>query len=1403
MPIGIGDALSLTDDKVFTEAVSSWAVSAVARGGGGGGMPPTAAIDVILTSQSNVSLYVDPSIDASDVSVSRALHLATRLLLCGGALTCDVAARVPPSSTLRRRRRRRHLEGATSNDRELLAQNDTIVAFHAERHRLAHVVLAAPSDVASALYDSLLTTSLAPQANLVRLGPSYFTTLSAAVIVTASADGEVAVAAGVKPATPSDGLLAALSNLTSLQATLARTLNRTSVLVEASRPTYAPVPFVLTSAPPPPHDPTLELPAELSELSVGSMGGVSAAAQREIDEMSALVSSGLTLSVALAITTSVASTVMSVVGAAAGGASVAGAGSGSAGGGVAPLLMGVQSFCAVSSGLAIGVGDMQSAVASSLEWAGGTLPILPPASPSNASFADEGAPSSSPSSARRRLGSSSTAGIEVDPMDAAMVKLLNTLLTFLMALSLTLLIHAIFISLWRHAINRRYYAWQRRVEVIADERAAITAAAKSTRKPSRTRIGQRKVPKFFPWPKSLVWPTPLVFTCCMFATGLTRAATMVLALRPLACDRSCTGNQALAGSLLVAMWSLALLLAVDLCAFQRSSFGKHLLWKPATKLVAPAEVADPWFRMHAKLSRKLARTTRRASRPAAASNGLRGASSSSMASLIRNRSSKRACGAGGNSGTLGGLAGVVAGAGNLAGLTGGHSQARRRRLGSWIGLGAARVTFGRSDGARVHPHPIAANHDPHTCGRSTPYPPPAPPHPPPTPPQSPPQTPPRPPPHPPPHAPAHAPAHKPPDALPSPPPPPVENQPWCRAMEGVNSSAIRLQKRIRVRSARRETRTRRDAQAREAAAARIQAVVRGKLCRRERERRRLERGSCDAANTLQRMVRNRQLRRTHGWSRLQSVLSVTQLDGSRLDEGFISVVEQARRVPPLQSAQVGTQTSATPSHHGHDPMTLMSQAPLPPLHTCAETRPALPVEVTGGAAPPAVSAARLRIPMLARPLTLGLLVSSSAASRRDAACETGQQPRRQTATTITATSNGTDSANSADATGTTEDETPPVEPAADPRADPPAPPPPATLCDRKSGAYGGLPKEEIEEPARTERLLASPFALRRACATDAWQAREGFMMFRVHGAGRASRFFRLALLLVNMLFGTLSGLRPLIRPRSSAAYAQSGVVLCLQIGMSFVCCTWLPDADRLISRFMGTKFLLEGTSTAVLLLTAVSTASAPLGSHPDLAFRLALSAMAVPVVQLAEQRCLTPIYGVLYSRSCNAAALCAALYMLGMSLPRQIKKIGLFIAGHQAKEGDGGGDAQEDLADNAEDGEGGEAEPLKRSGSNVEASSEQIEEAVAKAAKLAARAIAAKEMAAKQMAAAKPPPPPEASQSVRAGSGVFESACAPIRFAAQLKRRQPRRVDVEDLGEMEGGAYNGGGCDGNDGGGGI
>ena len=187
-------------------------------------------------------------------------------------------------------------------------------------------------------------------------------------------------------------------------------------------------------------------------------------------------------------------------------------------------------------------------------------------------------------------------------------------------------------------------------------------------------------------------------------------------------------------------------------------------------------------------------------------------------------------------------------------------------------------------------------------------------------------------------------------------------------------------------------------------------------------------------------------------------------------------------------------------------------------------------------------------------------------------------------------------------------------------------------ADRTLGVFAGKAEDDAAEPARTERLLASPFALRHARTGDALQAREGFLLFRVNGATRIGFAWRLMGVLVNITLALLAAIAPILEAGSLPAYWQSLAVLALQILMALIgfCC--LPDSDRLVSHLLGLQYLLEAVATALLITADL----ASVVSHGDIASTArvsalmnaglwaALLAMTLPMIQLLEQRCITP-----------------------------------------------------------------------------------------------------------------------------------------------------------------------------------
>jgi len=326
------------------------------------------------------------------------------------------------------------------------------------------------------------------------------------------------------------------------------------------------------------------------------------------------------------------------------------------------------------------------------------------------------------------------------------------------------------------------------------------------------------------------------------------------------------------------------------------------------------------------------------------------------------------------------------------------------------------------------------------------------------------------------------------------------------------------------------------------------------------------------------------------------------------------------------------------------------------------------------------------------------------------------------------------------------------------------------LRDRKAGGYSGVAEEDVAEPARTQRLLATPFSFHRAAIGDAVQAHEGFIMFRVNGSTSVGSLYRLIVVVANLCLGVLGGFGASIRSRSPSdppgtylhaqALTQAALVLTIQLAMTVFCLGWVPDADRVISLFAGMQFLMETLSTALLLLSSLLRpapgsmadpaeggglpANSSVDVLPLIAFGTSLGAVAIPVVQLLEQRLATPTIIAVRNRGGDPVALMATAYMLASALPRMIQRLAAKVAGLEG--GDGGGDGggggveDEDAGGGGMSGGAGGAEDEAELG----ISADDAMNLGNKVTKLLSRGLAAKEAVAKEVKLGEAAPRPAA-----------------------------------------------------------
>lgn len=169
------------------------------------------------------------------------------------------------------------------------------------------------------------------------------------------------------------------------------------------------------------------------------------------------------------------------------------------------------------------------------------------------------------------------------------------------------------------------------------------------------------------------------------------------------------------------------------------------------------------------------------------------------------------------------------------------------------------------------------------------------------------------------------------------------------------------------------------------------------------------------------------------------------------------------------------------------------------------------------------------------------------------------------------------------------------------------------VIDRPRGAFKA-PAEFKKEPARTERLLATPRTFVKSNPADTLDGIGFALMARSAGDSFASAMFEMTLLGANLIIATLNGSRRGVLPGSDADVAHVIAILCVQGAVVFYVVLFRPSADRVMNLLIMSQFSLEATGTALLLTQAL---------RPDLIdaqassvrFVVSVLAMVAPVLQ--------------------------------------------------------------------------------------------------------------------------------------------------------------------------------------------
>lgn len=128
------------------------------------------------------------------------------------------------------------------------------------------------------------------------------------------------------------------------------------------------------------------------------------------------------------------------------------------------------------------------------------------------------------------------------------------------------------------------------------------------------------------------------------------------------------------------------------------------------------------------------------------------------------------------------------------------------------------------------------------------------------------------------------------------------------------------------------------------------------------------------------------------------------------------------------------------------------------------------------------------------------------------------------------------------------------------------------------------PKDDRVEPARTERLLARPFGLRRATATDCQDAMSMHLFAKVSGDRFLGLCFSWGSMFVQVVIGIISGFGPSFAGDNTAATTHAVVVAVAKLGWAAILAIFAPCACLLTNSVIATMFTVEGIAALLMVV---------------------------------------------------------------------------------------------------------------------------------------------------------------------------------------------------------------------------